>query len=221
MEYGDMIYHYHARELLLSALVKRPLFLMAGQGPLWRAPHVARGGHEQGWAEATMASDQAACEEAVPRWENVWSMAQSMKAKVEPSRRDYYEAAILTMIEINRQSNRMLLQVIQAVRAINCGDKALAKTHLLKANESLNTIKAAEARAEYGKWRHWYCGDWLTGIDRTAELVDIATRLQDDPRAPIPVGVMWNEREAYEHITGYQGERTVDLSGSHAHSPQK
>jgi hypothetical protein len=211
MEYGDMIYHYHARELLLSAMVKRPLFLMAGQGPLWRAPHMNRDGHQQEWVTKTMDSDQTACQEAAPRWEKVWQKAQSLLPEVEPQRRDYYRAQLLTMIEINRQSNEMLLQVIAAVRAIKDGDKVAAKLHLAKAKDAVKHIKSAEAWGEYGKWKNWYSGDWLTGVDRTAELIDIATKLQSDPKAPIPVGVMWNEREAYEHIMGYEGERTVDL----------
>jgi hypothetical protein len=105
-------------------------------------------------------------------------------------------------------------KVIQAVHAINDGDKVTAKVHLFKAKDAVLRIKSAETLGEYDKWNNWYSGDWLTSVDRTAELIDIAAKMQSDPRAPIPVGVMWNEREAYEHIMGYEGARTVDLTNT-------
>ena len=50
------------------------------------------------------------CEESQPRWDAVWQRAVAAKALVDPDRREYYQAAVLTMITINRESNLALLR---------------------------------------------------------------------------------------------------------------
>ena len=65
--------------------------------------------------------------------------------------------------------------------------------------------------AEYGKWKNWYRGDWLTGVYRTRELVqDYANHLKD-PMAKLPAPVSWSGWEAYFHIMEYEGDRSVDV----------
>ena len=34
-------------------------------------------------------------------------------------------------------------------------------------------IKRMERAAEYGKWAHWYRGEWLVGIDETREMIEV------------------------------------------------
>ena len=65
--------------------------------------------------------------------------------------------------------------------------------------------------AEYGKWKNWYRGDWLTGVYRTHELVqDYANHLKD-PMAKLPAPASWSGWEAYFHIMQYEGDRSVDV----------
>jgi hypothetical protein len=67
------------------------------------------------------------------------------------------------------------------------------------------------AKAEYGQWKNWYRGDWLTGVYRTRELVqNYADHLQD-PMAKLPAPMLWAGWEAYFHIMEYEGDRTVDV----------
>ena len=72
-------------------------------------------------------------------------------------------------------------------------------------------IAKAEKSAEYGKWKDWYRGDWLTGIPRTRELVQIFGKRLEDPQSPMPPPVFWTGWEAYYHIMHYEGERTASV----------
>jgi hypothetical protein len=54
--------------------------------------------------------------------------------------------------------------------------------------------------AEYGKWNHWYRGDWLTGVYRTRELVQAYADHLKDSMAKLPAPAAWSGWEAYFHI---------------------
>ena len=101
------------------------------------------------------------CSEAQPRWDAVWKDAVAAESLVDPARRDYYQAEMLAMIAINRESNRMLLNAAQAERDSDAGDNDKAQAEAAAALKSLDEIMAAMHTAEYGKWKNWYRGDWL------------------------------------------------------------
>lgn len=210
-EYGEQKYHYVARNYLLTAMIKRPIYFMSGQSPLWRPLSVLTGEANPQWVDRNLPLDLANCEGAVGRWDQVWKKALALQSKVDPSRRDFYQASVLTMIEINRESNAMLLSVVKARQAIEKNDQAAALKHLASAREAIGRIKTAEEKAEYGKWKHWYQGDLLTGVDRTLELIDRTSNWLKDPRALLPIGVSWNVWDAYNRITEYQGYEEVNL----------
>jgi hypothetical protein len=65
--------------------------------------------------------------------------------------------------------------------------------------------------SEYGKWKNWYRGDWLTGVYRTRELAQAYADHLADPMAKLPAPVTWSGWEAYFHIMEYEGDRSVDL----------
>ena len=65
--------------------------------------------------------------------------------------------------------------------------------------------------AEYGQWKNWYRGDWLTGVYRTRELVQDYINHINDPLAKLPAPVAWSEWEAYFHIMEYEGDRSADV----------
>ena len=67
------------------------------------------------------------------------------------------------------------------------------------------------SKAEYGKWKNWYRGDWLAGVWHTRELVqDYANHLKD-PLARLPVPMEWSGWDGYFHIMEYEGNRSVDV----------
>jgi len=209
-EEGDQYYHSEARRLILDTLSENQVAAVPSQSPKWTLPRLLPS-PDAAARKAALTHDIEACGAAQARWDKVWDQAVAAKSLVDPDRLDYYQAQVLTMITINRESNRMLLQVAKALQDSDAGHTDRASTEVTAALHSLDSIRQSMAAAEYGKWKNWYRGDWLTGVARTRQLVqDYANHLQD-PLAPLPSPVMWSGWEAYFHIMEYEGDRSVDV----------
>jgi hypothetical protein len=115
------------------------------------------------------------------------------------------------MITINRESNRMLLLVAKALQDADTAQAEKARAEAEQALQALDSIQRSMAAAEYGKWKNWFRGDWLTGVRRTRELVQAYADHLQDPLAPLPAPVAWTGWEAYFHIMEYEGDRSVDV----------
>jgi hypothetical protein len=115
------------------------------------------------------------------------------------------------MIAINRQSNRILLLLAKAIRDAASGDTPEARQETQEALQAFDEIQRMEAQAEYGKWKDWYRGDWLTGIYRTRQLVQVFSNFLEDPLTHIAPPLFWEGWEAYYHIMHYEGERSADV----------
>ena len=162
------------------------------------------------WLHDTTTAEIAACSDAERRWDGVWEKARAAEALVVPERLPFFRAHVLAMIAINRQSNRMLLQVARAVQAAADGNTAQASEAMAQALKAIDEIRQAETAAEYGQWKNWYAGDWLTNVNRTREAIQLFAQHLDDPRAPLPSPMLW-DWEAYYHIMHYEGDRAVDV----------
>ena len=209
-EYGDQHYHSEMRRLILDTLSEHQLAAMPSQSPKWTPPRVLPSGDAES-RRATLERDIRECEEAQPRWDAVWEHAVAAEAMIDPDRRDYYQAGVLTMIAINRESNRSLMLVARAIEHAEAGQTDQARSEIADALHSLDAVQESMAKAEYGKWKNWYRGDWLTGVYRTRELVqDYANHLQD-PMAKLPAPMLWSGWEAYFHIMEYEDDRSVDV----------
>ncbi|MBS1803962.1 MAG: glycosyl hydrolase 115 family protein [Acidobacteria bacterium] len=207
---GDQHYHTEIRRLLLDRLSEGQVASIPSQSPKWTAPRlVPQFSAEQN--KAMLEQDIKECEEAQPRWDAVWQDAVAAKMLVAAERRDYYQAAVLTMITINRESNRALELIAQAVQDDEAGDALKAQLEAHEANVSLEAVQASMHAAEYGKWKNWYRGDWLTGVYRTRELVQAYEDHLKDPMARMLAPMSWTGWEAYFHIMEYEVDRSVDV----------
>ena len=207
---GDQFYHTLARWLILEKLSEGQVVAMPSQSPKWSEPHLAR------WSTAQQARAELPhlvedCAAAEPRWDAVWADAQEAEKLVDPARRDYYQAQVLTMIEINRGSNRMLLELARAMQDDDAGQTAKAEAEAAEALRALDAVRLSMDAAEYGKWKNWYRGDWLTGVYRTRMLVEDYLNHLKDPMAKLPAPMEWSGWEAYFHIMEYEGDRSVDV----------
>ena len=217
LEYGDNYYHTEARRFLLDYMVGFPLYFLPGQAPTWVTPRVFSGTPETpnlripDLADA-LKGEIERCGDAQPRWDALWAKAIAAEPLVLPDRKAFYRAHVLAMIAIGRESNRILLQVAQAVQDARSGNTKKAETEIARTLPAFDEISRAEKSAEYGKWKNWYRGDWLTGIDRTKELVQIFSKQLADPLSPMPPPVFWTGWEAYYHIMHYEGARTADVN---------
>jgi hypothetical protein len=215
-EYGDQLYHTEARRMLTTDLLDRPLLTVASQAPLWmplrRVDPVPPGGPvaPKAWLKRMLETELAACADAIPRWDALWEHARAAERLVAPERHNFYQAHVLTAIAINRSSNLMLLSVAKAIEAREAGKTADAKTLIAQALKAIDDVQAAESAAEYGPWKRWYAGDWLTNVPRTRQTIEAYAQHLDDPLAPLPSTLMW-DWEAYYHIMHYEGERVLNV----------
>ncbi len=209
--YGDNYYHTTARELLRNAMLQWPTYGLPGQSPFWAQPSPQPIPYDREKYLQQAAVEIKACGDAQARWDGVWRQALAAEPLVGADRREFYQAGVLTMIAINRNSNHMLLSVSQAIQALHNGDHATAMAKTNQALADMDAIKQAETKAEYGKWKNWYHGDWLTGVERTRQLVQEYASYLQDPNAPVPPPVDLSNWEAYYHIQHYEGTRTVDV----------
>jgi hypothetical protein len=215
-EYGDQIYHSEARRMLTTDLLDRPLYTVASQAPPWmplrRVDPAPAGGPfaPKDWLKTTLATELAACAEAQPRWDAAWEHARAAERLVTPERRAFYQSHVLTAIAINRQSNVMLLNVAKAINAADAGRAPEARQLVAQALKAIDEIRDAETAAEYGQWKRWYAGDWLTNVPRTRQALDAYAQHLDDPFAPLPSALTW-DWEAYYRIMHYEGDRTVNV----------
>lgn len=213
-EYGDQLYHTEARRMMLTYMIAPPLYGLPSQSPPWVPPHIfGFGAYERpegsGWLAATVEHEIAKCGEAQPRWDAVWQKAREAQPLVAADRLPFYRAQVLAMIAINRQSNRMLLELSKAIQQAQRGDNTQARQSAAQAIQALDDIQPVEADAEYGKWKNWYRGDWLTGIYRTRQMLEVFSKFLSDPLTHLPPPLFWDGWEAYYHIMRYQGSRTV------------
>jgi Glycosyl hydrolase family 115 len=215
-EYGDQLYHTETRRLLLTDLLERPLFSVASQAPPWmplrRIDPVPPGGSwaPKTWLQNTLKTELTACPEAQPRWDALWEHAKAAQKLVAPERRLFYQAHVLTAIAINRSSNAMLLNAAKAIEARKAGRNADARQFIAQALRAIDEVRAAETAAEYGQWKNWYAGDWLTNVPRTRQTLQAYADHLDNPSAPLPSPLLW-DWEAYYRIMRYEGERTVSV----------
>jgi hypothetical protein len=214
LEYGDNYYHTEARRFLEEYMVGFPLYFLPGQAPTWTTPRVftlpSDNPRTPDLSESLKGEIQR-CGEAQPRWDALWTKALAAEPLVLPERLPFYRAHVLAMIAIGREGNRILLSVAQAVLDAKDGNTQAARAAVQQALLAFEEIAKAEKSAEYGKWKGWYGGDWLTGIPRTRELVQIFGKRLEDPRSPMPPPVFWTGWEAYYHIMHYEGERTASV----------
>ncbi|HEU5352068.1 MAG TPA: glycosyl hydrolase 115 family protein [Terracidiphilus sp.] len=209
-EIGDQHYHSEARRLILQALTQGQVIDMPSQSPKWTRPGVMREFPPE-MEQKIENWDVQMCTDAEPGWNAEWKRALAAEKTVAPARRNYYQAQVLTMISINRESNRMLLDVTKAVEAGRAGDTAKALAGTSDALIAIDAMQAQMRAAEYGKWKNWYRGDWLTGVYRTRQLVQDYANALRDPMAKLPAPMEWSGWEAYFHIMRYEGDRTVDV----------
>jgi glycosyl hydrolase family 115 (putative glucuronidase) len=215
IEYGDQLYHTETRQLALTYMIDSPLYSIPSQAPKWEpagmlGERVDRPAGKE-WLQQTIVKEIQQCGEAQPRWDAVWTKALAVEPLVPADRRSFYRAQLLTMIAINRESNRTLFEISKAIQDAEGGQMDAAREATARALRSLDEIRQAQAAAEYGKWKNWYRGDWLTGVYQTQQVVKSLSAFLNDPLTHFPPPVVFTNWEAYYHIMHYEGDRSADV----------
>jgi hypothetical protein len=203
--------------LLLTYMFDAPLYALPGQAPKWQVPRVLDSGMgpdrlaPKEWLTKTTAREIQQCGEAQGRWDAVWKQAQAIEGLIPVVPRPFYREQVLAMIAINRESNRMLYFLSKTIQDAKNGNKTRAHVEVTQAFTALDEIRRAEAQAEYGKWKNWYRGDWLTAVNQTRQIVEVFAKFLDDPLTHLSPPVLWESLEAYYHIMHYEGDRSADV----------
>jgi hypothetical protein len=214
-EYGDQLYHTEGRQMMLTYMIDSPLYALPEQSPKWELPRLIGPGYERKggkeWLHELTTREIQQCGDAQPRWDDAWQHALAAETLIPAARRPFYQAAVLTMITINRESNRMLLLISKSIVDAEGGRLAQAQSEAAEAKHALEQVHQAQTAAEYGIWKNWYRGDWLTGVYRTQQTIEDYIGFLKDPLAPLSPPIEWNRWEAYYHIMHYEGNRSVDV----------
>jgi hypothetical protein len=218
-DYGDQIYHTEARQMLMNQMITGPYYSIPGQSPKWTAvrllgvpspqanPNLPMGPN---YAVNTAARELKVCGDALAHWDAVWKEALADEATVPAARKLYYDYAVLTNIAMNRDGNHILYLLSRAVLAAQKGDKAAAKRDALASLADFAEIRKLESQAEYGKWKNWYRGEWLDGVDETHKMVQDYVAWLDDP-LKVPQPTIVNSWQGYYHIMHYEGTKSTDV----------
>jgi Glycosyl hydrolase family 115 len=218
-EYGDQLYQQEAQGLLLATMVSPPYYYVPSQDPKWTPVPILGLGSSKPfflhlgprWVRSTVQRELSICGAAQSRWNAVWHEALAAEPLVAPARRRYYAAEMLTMIAINRDGNRILDLIAAAVRDFDAGNTAAALAAAKATLPAFAEIQRMESADEYGKWRHWYRGEWLEGIRHSRALVNTFIDYLRDPMISLPPPVLFDGWQGYYHIMHYEADRTVDV----------
>ena len=216
-EYGDQLYHTEARLMMLAYMTDSPLYSLPSQSPKWEPPRLFGSGFTgrrtvgKEWLKEVVPREIEQAGEAEPRWDRVWKEALAIQSLIPAARQPFYREQVLAMIAIQRESNRTLFLIAKAIQDAEHGNPSQAHDEATQALAALDEMAKRETAAEYGKWKNWYRGDWLTGAYRTRQMVEVFRKFLDDPLTHLSPPVVWDGWEAYYHIMHYEGDRAADV----------
>ena len=143
-------------------------------------------------------------EEADPRWRNARLLAEKAQPFVPADRREFFQANVLSQVDMHIHSNRMLLHLARAAADLHRGDPSLqiraALAEVAKLQDSLRA-------ADYGKWQNYYtASDWLVDVPATMALMKAYQGKLEGKKIPEYV-LLWAKDGtlAYTMIKAYQG----------------
>lgn len=196
---GDNLYHTAARGLLLAAFEGDSPLLARLNG---RIPHKDIPDLATKLIQAGQAADA--------RWIQARALADKARPLVPKDRLDFFQANILTQVDLHTHFNRMVIDVAQAyLAADNAGKIAKINAAIREAESALVAMRAAE----YGKWKGFYTeGDWLLDTPRTIALA--RAYLDKLEGRPVPENAIIRAKDngmAYYRITAYQGTQAIQF----------
>ena len=98
--------------------------------------------------------------DADPRWQKARLLAEKAKPLVPAERRDFFQAHVLSQVDIHLHSNRMLMQLARAAADLHGPGQLMTLQAAQKEGEKL---QGAMRAAEYGQWQGYYTAGRLVG----------------------------------------------------------
>ena len=148
--------------------------------------------------------------EADPRWSKARLLAEKAKPLVPAGRQNFFQANVLTQVDLQIHSNRMLMHLAQAAADPHGVDHA---SHVRAAIEECEKVQDALRAAEYGKWKGFYTtGDWLVNVPLTLALMKAYQGKLEGKEVPKNI-LLWGQDSGhgYPLIKAYQGDQRVQF----------
>lgn len=112
--------------------------------------------------------------------------AQAITPRIPENRRDFYQAHVLTPIQIHLHSLAMLENYCAAKSALEKNDKVEALARAGQALRAADELFTALHAAETGQWATWYAGDRFVGMEGSRDLVRVLlAQLKGEPPPPV------------------------------------
>jgi hypothetical protein len=143
-------------------------------------------------------------EQADPRWQKVRLWAEKAQPLVPADRRAFFQANVLSQVDIHIHSNRMVMHLARAAADLHGADQS---SHIRAAWKEGASLQDALRAADYGKWQNYYtAGDWLVDVPATIALMKAYQGKLEGKAVPENV-LLWAKDGtfAYTMIKAYQG----------------
>ena len=128
----------------------------------------------------------------------VAAAAAALAPRVPAERRDFFQAHLLTPLQIHLRSLEMVESYGTALLALGKGDKAQALVAAQQAQRAGEELFAALHAAENGKWAGWYIGERFVGLEASRDHVRVLlAALRGEP--PPPTRPLRNYPELYQY----------------------
>ncbi len=125
--------------------------------------------------------------------------AAALLPRVPDERRDFYQAHVLTQINLHLHGLEMLEDYIAALGAYNKGNRKEAIASAQQALGGAEELCDAQHRAETGKWAAWYFGERFEGLDASRDRLRVLlAKLRGEPPPPIRPGLYYPDIYQYQ-----------------------
>ena len=125
--------------------------------------------------------------------------AAALASRVPADRQAFYQAHVLTPIDVHLRLGNALELLCDAVIALGADDRPKAIAKLEQAETEYDHLIASLRAAEYGRWKGWYAGERFTGLfDNQVRLQGLRATLAGEPVAVL------RENGSYPELYRYQ-----------------
>ena len=148
------------------------------------------------------------CNQAAPRWDSLYSRARDLITEIPENRHDFYQAHVLTPIEIHFYGNQMVIATMQAFLE----EDQEQKIELLnRATVQIDSILASFTRAEYGKWHNFYQNDFMTGFRGARKCIQLTRAKYQNRKTFEDISNYINDWDLWDLVKSYQGNQEVSF----------
>jgi hypothetical protein len=113
----------------------------------------------------------AICQQAAPRWQKAAALAAQAEPLVPAERRQFFQAHVLTELQVHTHWNQTLLDLAGAASPATSPSARLAGVRA--AIQQIHGLRASLQKADYGKWQGFHTrGDWFDNVALTLMLAE-------------------------------------------------